>query len=468
MFSKVTTETLQDWETCLRYGIAKIDPNRIQWLFKLFLDYQENNINTEYFESSEAGAFNQCSFLKLFRILFYYQWKTRELFDQIFLKLKKLNNHPYHMVRKEIAMILVPLLGLDVKYGQVCRDIFPGFPKIKQYLDEVLPILIDGSNSTELTFDIAKQMELITTSDEKNNNILEDEADRKKSKETYHKTLETVALWIREFINRTCIFITFPKEVYKMLPFLCQFVDNEEIYKSCLDTLSFWSISITPYNDISYVLDIIWQIMVTSNSRKAKLNCLNFFQNFLSTNFMVLCFDENLVSQIETQILNFMADPRLQVRQKASKICCGLIHLGFFDQIAVQNKLLKYFHTKISHNLAQKVTQVVQFKRQTSIKFKGQDSILDCVELATYHSGILGLCSIVEAHPYDIPKYLPGLLMELAKHLHDPQPIPKTIKDTFQEFKRTHQDSWQEHKMKFTDDELVVLNDLLISPNYYA
>ena len=129
---------------------------------------------------------------------------------------------------------------------------------------------------------------------------------------------------------------------------------------------------------------------------------------------------------------------------------------------------MEYFHTKISHNLAQKVTQVVQFKRQTSIKFKGQDSILDCVELATYHSGILGLCSIVEAHPYDIPKYLPGLLMELAKHLHDPQPIPKTIKDTFQEFKRTHQDSWQEHKLKFTDDELVVLNDLLISPNYYA
>ena len=468
MFSKVTTETLQDWETCLRYGISKTDPNRIGWLFKLFLDYQEYNINTEYFESSGAGAFNQSSFLKLFRKVLIHQWKLRELYDQIFVKLKHLNNHPYHMVRKEISMILVPLLCLDIKYGQASQDIFPGFPKIKQYLDEVLPILIDGSNLSELTFDITNQMESITISDdEKNSNkVLDDEAHRKKSKETYHKTLETVALWIGEYINYT--FITLPKEIYEMLPFLFQFVDNEEIYESCLDTLSFWSISITPYDDISYVLDIIWQMMATSNSRKAKLNCLNFLQNFLSTNFMSLCFDENLVSQIETQILNFMADPRLQVRQKASKICCGLIHLGFFDQNTVKNKLLKYFQAKISHNLVQKVTQVVQFKRQTSIKFKRQVSVLDCDELATYHSGILGLCSIVEAHPYDIPKYLPGLLMDLAKHLHDPQPIPKTIKDTFQEFKRTHQDSWQEHKLKFSDDELVVLNDLLISPNYYA
>jgi hypothetical protein len=58
--------------------------------------------------------------------------------------------------------------------------------------------------------------------------------------------------------------------------------------------------------------------------------------------------------------------------------------------------------------------------------------------------------------------------IELEKHLHDPQPIPKTIKDTFQEFKRTHQDNWQEHKLKFTEDQLVVMTDLLVSPNYYA
>jgi proteasome activator subunit 4 len=43
-----------------------------------------------------------------------------------------------------------------------------------------------------------------------------------------------------------------------------------------------------------------------------------------------------------------------------------------------------------------------------------------------------------------------------------------TIKTTLSNFKRTHWDNWQEHKEKFTEDQLVVLTDLLVSPSYYA
>jgi len=85
-----------------------------------------------------------------------------------------------------------------------------------------------------------------------------------------------------------------------------------------------------------------------------------------------------------------------------------------------------------------------------------------------HHSGILGMCAFVEAFPYDVPKFVPPILMELSTHLNDPQPIPMTIKKSLQEFKRTHQDNWQEHKRKFTEDQLVVMTDLLVSQNYYA
>jgi proteasome activator subunit 4 len=43
-----------------------------------------------------------------------------------------------------------------------------------------------------------------------------------------------------------------------------------------------------------------------------------------------------------------------------------------------------------------------------------------------------------------------------------------TIKKTLQDFKRTHQDNWQDHKSKFSEDQLSVLTDLLVSPSYYA
>ena len=87
--------------------------------------------------------------------------------------------------------------------------------------------------------------------------------------------------------------------------------------------------------------------------------------------------------------------------------------------------------------------------------------------------------------PYDIPESLPPVLMLLADHLHDPVPIPATVKKVFQvliillseaannkpllqDFKRTHQDNWAEHKQAFTEDQLAVLTDLLVSPSYYA
>jgi len=81
---------------------------------------------------------------------------------------------------------------------------------------------------------------------------------------------------------------------------------------------------------------------------------------------------------------------------------------------------------------------------------------------------VLGLASFVLSCPYDIPATLPPVLMLLGDRLHDPVPIPATVKRVFQDFKRTHQDNWAEHKLAFTEDQLAQLTDLLVSPSYYA
>ena len=45
-------------------------------------------------------------------------------------------------------------------------------------------------------------------------------------------------------------------------------------------------------------------------------------------------------------------------------------------------------------------------------------------DIVSKHSGILGLCAFVNAFPYDVPDFIPDILMVLSDHLHDPQPIP--------------------------------------------
>ncbi|CAF4317282.1 unnamed protein product, partial [Rotaria sordida] len=80
---------------------------------------------------------------------------------------------------------------------------------------------------------------------------------------------------------------------------------------------------------------------------------------------------------------------------------------------------------------------------------------------------VLGLCAIVLSSPNDISNYVPAALMLLCEHLHDPdliQVIRNQLKKTLSEFRRTH----HQHREKFTDDQLVIFDDVLISPNYYV
>ena len=44
-------------------------------------------------------------------------------------------------------------------------------------------------------------------------------------------------------------------------------------------------------------------------------------------------------------------------------------------------------------------------------------------KLIQRHAGVLGLSAYVQAYPYDVPEFMPDILMDLSGHLNDPQPI---------------------------------------------
>ena len=39
------------------------------------------------------------------------------------------------------------------------------------------------------------------------------------------------------------------------------------------------------------------------------------------------------------------------------------------------------------------------------------------------HAGVLGLSAFVQAYPYDVPDFMPQILMDLSNHVDDSQPI---------------------------------------------
>ena len=116
---------------------------------------------------------------------------------------------------------------------------------------------------------------------------------------TKDHTLETVGIWIMQYIQATST--SLKKEMYELLPFLCQFVGNEtgqqEVSQTCLKSLCYLSVCITPPNAIPFALEMIWKV-AQSESWKAKMSSLEFAQTFVFTNFMSLCLHEDYVNQI--------------------------------------------------------------------------------------------------------------------------------------------------------------------------
>ena len=55
--------------------------------------------------------------------------------------------------------------------------------------------------------------------------------------------------------------------------------------------------------------------------------------------------------------------------------------------------------------------------------------------------------------PYDLPHYMATLVTSFVRH-SPTQAVKETVVRTVQEFKRTHQDRWDEFKKQFTAEQL--------------
>ena len=84
------------------------------------------------------------------------------------------------------------------------------------------------------------------------------------------------------------------------------------------------------------------------------------------------------------------------------------------------------------------------------------------------HSGVLGLGSIVRAYPHEMQPDAAKALLEVAKHLNDPSPIPSSVRHILSDFWKSHREQWQLHKECFSPEELDDLTEQMIAPSYYC
>ena len=253
---------------------------------------------------------------------------------------------------------------------------------------------------------------------------------------------------------------TVKPDLFKFLEMLALNESSElepDLARDCNVALACLSTCIVPLKVLPTALKAIEQVS-QSESWKAKIAMLEYLQVHVFTNMALFHSQTDQADRVVNIVTRLIKDDRIEVREKAGKVLGGMLHCSFISA-DVASKLLDQFQLEVSKKIKKKPKE-----NEYPNLFQANQSKAILVR----HSGVLGLSAFVSSSPYDIPEHLPAILMVLADHLHDPQPIPATVKNVFQEFKRTHQDNWAEHKQKLTEDQLATLTDLLVSPSYYA
>lgn len=246
-----------------------------------------------------------------------------------------------------------------------------------------------------------------------------------------------------------------PADFFKLLPIICEMGRENSDPELTADSLAAVAVlggSSLSSEAIDESLRCVRKI-IAEHSWHARVAAAAFIEMIISSNLFKLSSSEVWRRELEDIVINHLIrDERIEVRESSSLTLSGMVHCEF---IKVTPQLLDGFRDRANQPLVRR-------------KQANGTTVIESKCTIVRHSGILCLCACVDAHPYTVPDYLPEVLTFLSDHLTDPQPISTTIKKTMSNFKRTHHDNWQSDKKKFTEDQLCVLSNQLVGPNYYA
>uniref|UniRef100_A0A4W3GV83 Proteasome activator subunit 4b n=1 Tax=Callorhinchus milii TaxID=7868 RepID=A0A4W3GV83_CALMI len=430
--SNITVETYSDWGTCIATACESRDPRKLHWLFELLMECPL---------SGEGGSFaDACRLYVLQGGLAQQEWRVPELMQRLLQYLEPKLTQVYKNVRERIGSVLTYIFMIDI------------------VLPNSLPTL--SPRISEFTTRIIVQLKPLMENDEEiQNHVVEENGIGEQDERTQAiKLLKTVLKWLMASAGRS--FSTSVTEQIQLMPLLFKIapVENDDSYdelkrdaKMCL---SLMSQGLLYPHQASLVLDVL-KLIAESSSWHAKYTVLTYLQTMVFYNLFVFLHNKVAIQDISWLIIKLLEDEQLEVREMAATTLSGLLQCNF---LIMDSPMQTHFQKLCKTRLPKK-------------RKRDPGMVVDTIppaDLVRRHAGVLGLSACILSSPYEVPTWMPQLLMDLSAHLNDPQPIEMTVKKTLSNFRRTHHDNWQEHKQQFTDDQLVVLTDLLVSPCYYA
>ncbi|RGB33631.1 hypothetical protein C1646_815894 [Rhizophagus diaphanus] len=438
-FNSVTPDSLVYWERFLSYVLRNRDPRRVLPLVDLIL-------------SSHIDPTSHASFAEAKELLFVstllnsFSWRmlprTQPLLDEYFANIR----HPYKQVRDTIAANIN--LVLQIQW-------YPSAANVTEILESNIQVgegvgfvasKLNG-NLQQILSDLIKSLEIWRA----------EKRPAAAGSSEYGNASKTILAWLYDALTTWQSTGTYPL-ILPLLPsvFLMQDVnDDQDLQVMATHVLNIIASYPYPPDMVPMMIDKFVEILTESSSWHVRVKALPVLQVFFFKHLFMLGKDKT--DKVMDVVSGMLKDNQIEVRQLAAVTLSGLIRCSQREAISkLKDQFTKLLGTKIPPR-----KRTGQAPR-AALPPGFQEAVL------TRHAAVLGLSCLIDAFPYEVPKWMPEVLVKLAECISDPVPIQTTVKKTFADFRRTHQDSWHEDMKQFTEDQLSILSDMLISPSYYA
>ena len=435
IFEGITPETQVAWEMCAEYILAQRDPRRNQPL----VDYLTNL--TLDFDSSEA--FNTAKRQDLVGTAIKSLGWHFAPWSEKYVALYSANlNHPFSEVRGAVSDSLKGLTELRLHPSYSSVDVFlkecslgsneRGLMQVDQaYLD-----LVDSIASRLAAWREVRQPAASGTQD-------------------YDKASLTILTWIWTSVSDHRISTAFPfittllPEFFRMQEVL----DNDELRSMAMRVVIASACLPLPRDMAGGLCRQFIELLRTSPSWRVRLEVLLPLQIFYFHNLFLLA--DSDVAELMDLLCGLLRDPKIEVREAAATTLSGIVRCS-------QRSAIVALSTRFMGVL--RSVRIPTRRDQAGREVTGYQDALVAV-----HAAILGLTALVRAFPYEVPAFLPGVIVDgLGRHAASPVPISTAVRACLADFKRSHQDSWTEDQKVFSDEQLMSLNDLLMGSSYYA
>ncbi|KAF9164493.1 hypothetical protein DFQ26_001384 [Actinomortierella ambigua] len=458
-----TPDALGYWERFVHYACAQRDPRRVLPLITLIFGTPLDIESTAAFSEAKNLFFTNAVRVRC-------SWRISSLTPSLRETLLGQVAHPYKQVREILGIVLDGLF----------QDAFhPSYNNVSELLEDHQTHQPENVESSRLMLGLderhRRQIAALKESLEK---WRAERVPSAHGSSAYSNAGKTVLSWMNAALSGARIQATYGL-LYPLFSEVLQMqdvADDQDLQQ--LATIVLWKMAKLVFPP-SYVPDLVELFcktlnVATTSNWHIRNNLLPVVQIFFFTNLFSMRVD--MMVQVMDAISGMLLDPQIEVRQLAAKTLAGIVRCSQRD---ATQKLISNFETLLSTPLPSR--KRAREARSTESSSSSSNAIAaDAIgkkapqtegytdAVVKRHAGVLGLAALLEAFPYEVPSWMPSVMVRLADFQADPPPISTTVKKAFADFRRTHQDTWHEDQKMFDYDQLEVLSNMLISPSYYA